>query len=134
MPQLLCKMSLKTNAAMHVHGADGIHGAVLPNGNLGLCWGEAKLHANVTKAIDACFESLAPFLTDYGTGERGATLNSCETVSISSDPRLVEGLRRYFCDDAFSNQTHVEFRRCVGGVRSRWLSRSTRSRWHDHSR
>jgi Cap4 SAVED domain len=29
-PQLLCKMPLKTNSRMHFHGTDGIHGTVNP--------------------------------------------------------------------------------------------------------
>lgn len=63
-PQILCKMPLKTNPRMHVHGTDGIHARALPNGNLALYWGESKLHATVNSAIDDCFESVAPFLLD----------------------------------------------------------------------
>ncbi len=39
-PQILCKMPLKTSSQMHVHGSDGIHGKVLPNGNRP-CTGES---------------------------------------------------------------------------------------------
>lgn len=61
-PQILCKMALKTNSQMHVHGSDGVHAKFLPNGNLALYWGESKLHANPSSAIDSCFKSIEPFL------------------------------------------------------------------------
>lgn len=67
-PQILCKMPLKTNPNVHIHGTDGIHAKALPNGHLALYWGESKLHANVNSAIDDCFESVAPFLLDRGAG------------------------------------------------------------------
>jgi len=66
LPQLLCKMPLKTNPRMHVHGVDGIHGTIRDDGGLSLYWGESKLYASASKAIDACFKSLAPYLTETG--------------------------------------------------------------------
>jgi HamA len=43
-PQLIAKMSLKTNRDMPVHGADGVHVRYSKNDNrLLLCWGESKL-------------------------------------------------------------------------------------------
>ena len=66
-PQLFCKMPLKTNPQVHYHGADGIHGSFDPGtGQLALYWGESKLYGDPAKAIDACFESLAPFVTSTG--------------------------------------------------------------------
>jgi hypothetical protein len=66
LPQLLCKMPLKTNPRMHVHGVDGIHGTFRDDGGLSLYWGESKLYTTASKAIDACFRSLAPYLTQTG--------------------------------------------------------------------
>lgn len=109
LPQLLCKMSLKTNSAMHVHGADGIHGAVLPDGALALYWGESKLHANPATAIDSCFESLEPFLTDDGDGRTRRDLVLLRDGLDLSNPRLVEALRRYLCEDTVES-TNVQFR------------------------
>ena len=40
LPQLLCKMPLKTSAETHLHGVDGVHGKLLPSGDLALYWGE----------------------------------------------------------------------------------------------
>ncbi|HRE03210.1 MAG TPA: DUF1837 domain-containing protein, partial [Ilumatobacteraceae bacterium] len=67
-PQLLCKMSLKTNSEMHVHGTDGVHVKVLDNGRLGLYWCESKLYDDPQSAVRACFDSIAPFLLDEGNG------------------------------------------------------------------
>jgi hypothetical protein len=108
-PQLLCKMSLKTHANMHVHGADGIHGRVLPDGKLALYWGESKLHASPMNAIRSCFESLVPFLVDDGSGRSRRDLLLLRDGLDLSDPRLVETLGRYLSDDTVES-TQVEFR------------------------
>lgn len=68
LPQILCKMSLKTNPQVHYHGVDGVHAQALADGKLAVYWGEAKLYAEVNSAIDAAMTSLAPFLLDVGDG------------------------------------------------------------------
>jgi hypothetical protein len=66
-PQLLCKMPLKTSGHVHYHGVDGIHGAVdETTGLLALYWGESKLHAKINQAIRECFKSVSPFLLESG--------------------------------------------------------------------
>ncbi|WP_333781334.1 DUF1837 domain-containing protein [Rhodopseudomonas palustris] len=58
-PQILAKMSLKTNRDMPVHGADGIHiGYNSTNGALLIYWGESKLYADVNQAINAAIDSV----------------------------------------------------------------------------
>lgn len=47
-PQILSKMSLKTNNEMQYHGADGVH---------------AKLYESVAKAMTDCMNSIAPYLS-----------------------------------------------------------------------
>lgn len=61
LPQLLAKMSLKTNANVHVHGSDGVH-AKLTGDVLDLYWGESKLYKDSSEAFTECFASIAPFL------------------------------------------------------------------------
>lgn len=72
-PQLLCKMSFKTNSNVHFHGIDGIHGfydTVVQK--LKLFWGESKLHASVDSAIGTSVKGLAEFLLDrQGAAARG---------------------------------------------------------------
>ena len=61
-PQILSKMSLKTNREMQVHGTDGVHAKILDSGNLALYWGEAKIWDSLSSAITDCFDSISPYL------------------------------------------------------------------------
>lgn len=59
-PQLVAKMSLKTNPQMPVHGSDGIHFSFdEATGGLTLLWGESKCYASVTGAISEAVKSVA---------------------------------------------------------------------------
>ena len=63
-PQLIAKMSLKTNSEMPVHGADGVHVKFVPEtGRLILYSGEAKLYKDVHKAISSAVASIADALS-----------------------------------------------------------------------
>ncbi len=66
LPQLICKMPLKTNPESHYQGVDGIHVSVDKNksGESILClyWGESKLYKNINKAIADCFSSVKNYL------------------------------------------------------------------------
>ena len=84
-PQIMCKMPLKTSRQMHYHGADGIHATIdSTSGNLALYWGESKLYKNVNNAVANCFQSLAPFLTDSG-GSKAAQDRDLELISGNTD-------------------------------------------------
>lgn len=62
-PQLIAKMSLKTNKEMPVHGADGVHLRYSKNDNrLLLYWGKSKLYTEVTGAIAAAVKSITESL------------------------------------------------------------------------
>lgn len=69
-PQLISKMPLKTNPAMHVHGSDGIHASLAEDGVLDVYWGESKLYQSSSAAFKECFESIAPFLKSDGAEVR----------------------------------------------------------------
>lgn len=60
LPQILCKMDLKTDTRMHYHGADGVYAGVTSQGTLKLYWGESKIYQDAGAAIRACINSLAP--------------------------------------------------------------------------
>jgi hypothetical protein len=65
LPQLLCKMPLKTSKQVHYHGVDGIHVSFDKlTGKLCLYWGESKLYNSIDKAISDCLDSIQPFLCD----------------------------------------------------------------------
>jgi hypothetical protein len=75
LPQLICKMSLKTNTRMHIHGADGLHAGVDDKtGKLLLYWGESKIFGDVTSAVRDCLKSLAPMLQDHEASKRDLQL------------------------------------------------------------
>ena len=54
-PQVLCKMPLKTNPQVHYHGADGLYGKYDEDTKkFCLYWGESKLYSNVDEALSKC--------------------------------------------------------------------------------
>ena len=62
-PQLIAKMSLKTNPAMPVYGADGVHVRYCSETDrLLLYWGESKLYADVGSAIASAVKSITDSL------------------------------------------------------------------------
>ena len=95
-PQIICKMPLKTNSQMHIHGSDGIHGKMLDSGNLALYWGESKLHAKVNSAIDKCFESVGPFLIEGLDGAAQRDLLLVRDNLDTGSEELTAALIRYF--------------------------------------
>lgn len=62
-PQIIAKMSLKTNREMPVHGADGIHARFCQeSGKIFLYWGESKLYSNISAAISSAIDSISESL------------------------------------------------------------------------
>jgi hypothetical protein len=58
-PQILAKMSLKTDPNMAVHGADGVHALYSPETkSLRFFWGEAKLYATLASGLSAAMKSI----------------------------------------------------------------------------
>lgn len=101
-PQLFCKMPLKTNPQVHYHGADGIHGSVDPStGSLRLHWGESKLYATPKAAINSALKSIAPFLLPSG----GSTSPQARDVQLLrdnidlTDPALEAAILKYLDPD-----------------------------------
>lgn len=111
LPQLFTKMVLKTSSDMHVHGSDGIHVGVTPQGKLAMYWGESKLYKDANAAIRKCFESLAPFLTADG-GSRGAPERELQLMRDGlqlNDPNLVTAMKHYL-DPADPSFLRMEYR------------------------
>ncbi|CAN1721660.1 DUF1837 domain-containing protein [Hyphomicrobium sp. 1Nfss2.1] len=102
-PQLIAKMSLKTNSQMPVHGSDGIHirydeaaQTVL------LFWGEAKVHQSINKAIDAAATSMATFFRDQLAAEIVLVKAHHHMADLSSEAR--EALLSYL--DPYSEKSN----------------------------
>lgn len=98
LPQILCKMDLKTDTRMHYHGADGVYAGVTADGILKLYWGESKIYKNASTAIRDCLASLAPFLTepDNEDADRERDLLLLSDKADLSNSALTDALRRYF--------------------------------------
>jgi len=94
-PQILCKMSLKTDPMMHLHGTDGVHAQVLPNGHLALYWCESKLYATPGRAINACIAGIAPYLLDVGDGSSAQDLLLVRDNLDTGDEEVTAALRHY---------------------------------------
>lgn len=70
LPQLLCKMDLKTDSEMHFHGLDGVHcGPGGAENNLAVYWCESKVHKDLDGALSEALDGLKPFLVSAGTGD-----------------------------------------------------------------
>lgn len=98
-PQLFCKMPLKTNSQMHYHGVDGIHAEYDKNaGMLALYWGESKIYKKLPAAITNCFNSLKEYLqTAGGAGApQDRDLQLVKDNLDLNDANLEEAIKKYF--------------------------------------
>jgi hypothetical protein len=107
-PQVLCKMPLKTSTQMHVHGADGVHALAKPDGGLALYWGESKLYASAADAVRECLDSLSGFLLG-GSGARRRDMLLLRDHASLADPSLTRALRAFFDQDDVRS-SRVEYR------------------------
>ncbi|OAJ56494.1 hypothetical protein A6V36_33575 [Paraburkholderia ginsengiterrae] len=98
LPQILCKMDLKTDTRMHYQGADGVYAGVTPEGTLKLFWGESKVYDEAAAAIRDCLSSLAPFLIEpeHEDAERERDLLLLSDKADLSNPDITNALRKYF--------------------------------------
>lgn len=97
-PQIIAKMSLKTNAQMAVHGSDGVHVRFDPvEKELFLYWGEAKVHKSVGRAIGAAVESVQLFMSGGLSAEIALLKAHHHMADLPADARdaLLEFLDPY---------------------------------------
>lgn len=116
-PQIACKMHLKTNVNMPVHGSDGIHISYdNSSGLLTLYWGESKLCHQLSNALDKVCESIKNFLDD-GTGDppRERDLEILKDhISIDNDMAKEEILKYFDPYEGKSNKVRESFACFVG--------------------
>jgi hypothetical protein len=96
--QIICKMSLKTSTEVHYHGADGVYAAGTDDGGLNVYWGESKLYGDPSDAARDCLRSLTPFLVDPDGSDsaRSQDVFLINEFANFDDPKIIEGLKRYF--------------------------------------
>lgn len=79
-PQILSKMSMKTNSNDYVKGSDGIHFVKVKDSNrYHLIYGESKLYKDLTKAFDNAFKSISRFSSSENLGNRDFELSLIRT-------------------------------------------------------
>lgn len=106
-PQILSKMSLKTNTELQVNGSDGLHAQITASGALALYWGESKIYDDFGAALTSCFDSVAPFLRQEGAERQDVYL--MQHFADTGDLQLTRALIDYF-DDDLPQSASVELR------------------------
>lgn len=124
LPQVLCKMSLKTDSRDHFKGSDGVYMKLDESSNLLLYWGESKIYDDVQSSIRACLQSLSPFLTQDENldSERANDLLLLNSAININDSSLLDALKNYldrhhpanrklkYCGIALAGFTHDGYR------------------------
>lgn len=106
-PQLICKMPLKTSSNVHYHGVDGIHCTLGNNSQLELYWGESKMHQSYGQAIKECFLSLNSFLQNSTSTNRDIELIH-DNIDIT-DEKFQNAIVNYF-DKNHINYNNLNYR------------------------
>jgi hypothetical protein len=91
LPQLLCKMDLKTDSEMHFHGLDGVHcGPGNGPNDLAVYWCESKVHKDLDSALSEALDGLKPFLLSAGSGgpDKRRELALLDRYMDLNDPEL----------------------------------------------
>ena len=99
-PQIVSKMYLKTSEEMPVHGCDAIHVSFNPSTET-LCvyWGEAKVHQELSSALDDTCESIVSFREDMERNGRSAQSRDIAIIRDHADiaeGSFKEALMKYF--------------------------------------
>ena len=97
-PQILCKMSLKTDSRDHFKGSDGVYLKFDDkDSDLLLYWGESKIYADIQDSIRECLKSLSPFLIEpeNGEAERENDLFLLSNNVNINNPELLHVLKNY---------------------------------------
>lgn len=109
-PQLLCKMPLKTSSDVHYQGVDGIHGKFDEStSKLALYWAESKMYKNINRAVKDCLDSLSPFLLDDSNHKIGRDLQLIRDFLDLDNLDLQNGLLE-FLDPSNVEYNNLEFR------------------------
>ncbi len=114
-PQILCKMSLKTNANLHFNGIDGIHATIEPEtGQLAFYWAESKLHKDIGGAVSDCLDSILPFLYEppstNGRPRRERDLELVRADLSKLDNSVLEDALLNYLDPNHTDYNKVNFR------------------------
>lgn len=111
LPQVICKMNLKTNSNMHFNGADGVYLGTTDSNSLALYWGESKVYQDYTCAVEDCLKSLDTLLNANGgilsADNRDFILL---TQFIDVNDKAIEDVLKQYLDRDNPNFNKVEIR------------------------
>jgi hypothetical protein len=97
LPQILCKMSLKTDSRDHFKGSDGVYADIDDDGNLMLYWGESKVYDDIQSSIRDCLNSLSPFILEpesISSARENDLFLLSQNVNLD-DPKILGALKNY---------------------------------------
>lgn len=106
-PQILCKMSLKSDEQMHFHGADGVFLGVDDDNMLCVYWGESKLHSTHSSAISECITSVASILKMES--DVNSDIRLIDYIDLDNS-KLEEAIKNYF---DYSSPRYDQLRPCA---------------------
>ena len=117
-PQLVCKMSLKTNENMPVHGADGIHVQWSQDGDIVLVWGESKLYKKLPQALSSIVSSVSDFASSRAPTKRKRELDIVRDHANIPPGKARDMLLEYL--DVYSEKSNqlTEIHACLAGYDS----------------
>ncbi|MDP2846941.1 MAG: DUF1837 domain-containing protein [Humidesulfovibrio sp.] len=112
-PRAVCKMNLKTNSSMPVHGTDAAHIIFTKETeSLELLWGEAKLYKQMSSALDSICESIKDFTSVHQFGsQREKDIQIIRMHSDVNDESIRQHLLNYF-DPYTAQSNNVSERYC----------------------
>lgn len=111
-PQLLCKMPLKTNSDVHYHGADGLYGNYDADAQkFCLYWGESKIYSDLDQALSNCFDSIKGLLVEEGaTGTQRTRDLELFRDNIDFDNEELEKAVLQYLNPESESYLHLEYR------------------------
>ncbi len=127
-PQMACKMSLKTSEEMPVHGSDAIHLKFDPaTGALTVYWGESKLFAKLSDALDAVCSSIKAFQTaKEGKTPRDRDIAILLDHMNTEDPLAREAIKKFFDPYEAEYKNLQEVYACFVGFDFAYFSKLTK--------
>lgn len=97
-PQIACKMYLKTNENMPVHGSDSIHAIFDASScQLELLWGESKIYQSISSSLDEICSSIKSF-NDISSARppRARDIDVLKDHVDIPEPKMREAFLEYF--------------------------------------
>ena len=116
-PQLVAKMSLKTNSNVPYHGSDAVHVRYNDEAQkLDIIWGESKLYQQLSSAMDDAVTSIKSFNGDgKGDSPRVRDLQIVRDYASVEDEDLEAVLLEYFDPYNDSSNKTIEYYSCLFG-------------------